>query len=157
MTVMLQSLYPTSGILQMVSFGLICANARIIDTLPLLISKSKCKSPTGIQNLYAHFQAEVLEPALQDRLIQRGIGKGVCNANTGCRKPRQSSRALAQYGVFIGTRGVACPCQRHLDPRVPGLSLEYSHEGELQPVITVYFIIDMAQPTCAHAGPSFVG
>ena len=60
-------------------------------------------------------------------------------------------------GVFIGTRGVACPCQRHLDPRVPGLSLEYSHEGGLQPVITVYFIIDTAQPTCAHAGPSFVG
>jgi hypothetical protein len=24
-------------------------------------------------------------------------------------------------GVFICTRGVACPCQRHLDPGVPGL------------------------------------
>jgi hypothetical protein len=24
-------------------------------------------------------------------------------------------------GVFIGTRGVAYPCQRHLDPGVPGL------------------------------------
>jgi hypothetical protein len=60
-------------------------------------------------------------------------------------------------GVFIGTRGVACPCQRHLDPRVPGLSPEYSHEGRLQPVITIYFITDAAQLTHAHAGPSFVG
>jgi hypothetical protein len=34
-------------------------------------------------------------------------------------------------GVFIGTRGVAYPCQRHLDPRVPGLSPEYSHKGRL--------------------------
>jgi hypothetical protein len=56
MTLMLQSLYPTSRILQMVSFWLICANAWIIDTLPLLISKSKCKSPTSIENLDAHFQ-----------------------------------------------------------------------------------------------------
>jgi hypothetical protein len=55
MTLMLQSLYPASGILQMVSFWLLCAIARIIDNLPLLISKSKCKSPTSIQNLYAHF------------------------------------------------------------------------------------------------------
>jgi hypothetical protein len=47
-------------------------------------------------------------------------------------------------GVFIGTRGTACPCQRHLDPRVPGLSPEYSHEGRLQTVITVNFIKDMA-------------
>jgi hypothetical protein len=38
-------------------------------------------------------------------------------------------------GVFIGTRGAACPCQRHLDSRVPGLSPEYSHEGRLQTVI----------------------
>jgi hypothetical protein len=59
--------------------------------------------------------------------------------------------------VFIGTRGVACPCQRHLDPRLPGLSLECSHEGRLQPVIMVYFITDMAQPTHAHARPNFVG
>jgi hypothetical protein len=34
-------------------------------------------------------------------------------------------------GVFIGTRGAACPCQRCLDPQVPGLSLEYSHRGRL--------------------------
>jgi hypothetical protein len=31
--------------------------------------------------------------------------------------------------VFIGARGATYLCQRHLDPRVPGLSLEYSHEG----------------------------
>jgi hypothetical protein len=60
-------------------------------------------------------------------------------------------------GVFIGTRGVACPCQRHLDPRLPGLSPEYSHEGRLQTVITIHFITDTAQPTHAHTGPSFVG
>jgi hypothetical protein len=32
-------------------------------------------------------------------------------------------------GVFIGARGAACPFQRHLDPRVLGLSPEYSNEG----------------------------
>jgi hypothetical protein len=32
-------------------------------------------------------------------------------------------------GVFIGAQGAVCPYQRHLDPRVPGLSPEYSHEG----------------------------
>jgi hypothetical protein len=53
--------------------------------------------------------------------------------------------------VFIGTRGVAYPCQRHLDPRVPGLSPEYFHEGRLQTVITVYFIIDTTQFTHAPA------
>ena len=30
--------------------------------------------------------------------------------------------------VFIGARGAAYLCQTHLDPRVPGLSPEYSHE-----------------------------
>jgi hypothetical protein len=35
-------------------------------------------------------------------------------------------------GVFIGTRGTARPCQGHLDPRLPSLSLKYSHEGRLQ-------------------------
>jgi hypothetical protein len=69
MTLMLQSLYPTSGILQMVSFWVICANARIIDNLPLLISKSKCKSPTSIQNLYAYFQGEVTLYSKSLRLI----------------------------------------------------------------------------------------
>jgi hypothetical protein len=59
-------------------------------------------------------------------------------------------------GVFIGTQGVAYPCQRHLDPRVPDLSLEYSHEG-VQTVITVYFITDTTQFTYAHAEPNFVG
>jgi hypothetical protein len=33
---------------------MVCAKARIIDNLPLLISKSKCMSLTSIQNLYAH-------------------------------------------------------------------------------------------------------
>jgi hypothetical protein len=60
MTLILQSLYPTSGILQMVSFWLICVNAQIIDNFPLLISKLKCKSPTSIQNLYAHFQGRLI-------------------------------------------------------------------------------------------------
>jgi hypothetical protein len=60
-------------------------------------------------------------------------------------------------GLFIGTRGVVCPYKKHLDPRLPGLSPEYSHEVRLQPVITVYFITDTAQPTHAHTGPSFVG
>jgi hypothetical protein len=32
------------------------------------------------------------------------------------------------WGVFIGTRWVAYPCQKHLDPRVPDLSPEYSHK-----------------------------
>jgi hypothetical protein len=59
--------------------------------------------------------------------------------------------------VFIGTRGAACPCQRHLDPRVPGLSLEYSHEGRLQTVITVNFITDTALITLVHAGPISMG
>jgi hypothetical protein len=30
----------------------------------------------------------LLEPALQDRLIQQEIGVRVCNANVGCQKPR---------------------------------------------------------------------
>jgi hypothetical protein len=30
---------------------------------------------------------QMLEPALQDRLIQQEIGERVCNANTGCQKP----------------------------------------------------------------------
>jgi hypothetical protein len=60
-------------------------------------------------------------------------------------------------GVFIGAREDDYPYQRHLDPRVPGLSPEYSHEGGLQTVITIYFITDATQFTHAHAGPSFVG
>jgi hypothetical protein len=60
-------------------------------------------------------------------------------------------------GVFIGTQGTAYPCQRHLDPRVPGLSLEYSHVGRFPTVITVYFITYVTQFTHGHAGPSFVG
>jgi hypothetical protein len=59
--------------------------------------------------------------------------------------------------VFIGTRGVAYPYQRHLDHQVPGLSPEYFHKGRLQTVITIYFITDTTQFTHAHAGPSFVG
>jgi hypothetical protein len=44
--------------------------------------------------------------------------------------------------IFIGTRGAVCPCQRRLDPRVPGLSTEYSHDGRLQIVIKVNLITD---------------
>jgi hypothetical protein len=60
-------------------------------------------------------------------------------------------------GVFIGTRGAACPCQRHLDPRVHGLSSEYSHEGRLQTAITVNFITDTTLITSVHAGPISMG
>jgi hypothetical protein len=56
-------------------------------------------------------------------------------------------------GVFIGTQGAACPCQIHLDPRVPVLSPKYSHEGRLQTVIMVNFITDTALITRVHAGP----
>jgi hypothetical protein len=44
---------------QVVSSCMICVKAQIIDNLSLLISKSKCMSPTDIQNLYAHLQGEV--------------------------------------------------------------------------------------------------
>jgi hypothetical protein len=59
--------------------------------------------------------------------------------------------------VFIGTRGAACPCQRHLDSLVLGLSPEYSHEGRLQTVITVNLITDMTLITPIHAGPVSMG
>jgi hypothetical protein len=39
-------------------------------------------------------------------------------------------------GVFIGTRAANVPRQGRLCPRVPGLSLEYSHKRRLQAVIT---------------------
>jgi hypothetical protein len=39
-------------------------------------------------------------------------------------------------GVFIGTRASNVPRQGRLCPRVPRLSLEYSHKGGLQTVIT---------------------
>jgi hypothetical protein len=64
-------------------------------------------------------------------------------------------------GVFIGNRGTARPCQGHLDPLLPSLSLEYSLEGRLQRVITTYFITDTAQPTLPtprpDAGPCYMG
>jgi hypothetical protein len=59
--------------------------------------------------------------------------------------------------IFIGTRWVVCPCQRYLDPRVPDLSLEYSHERRLQIVITVNFIADTDLITHVHAGPNSMG
>jgi hypothetical protein len=46
-------------------------------------------------------------------------------------------------GVFIGTRAAACPCQRRLHPRVPGLSPKYSHVGRLHIVIKDNLITDM--------------
>jgi hypothetical protein len=48
-------------------------------------------------------------------------------------------------------------CQRHLDPRVPGLSLEYSHKWRLQTVITINFITDTDLITPVHAGPISMG
>jgi hypothetical protein len=36
-------------------------------------------------------------------------------------------------GVFIGTRATNVPRQGRLCPRVPGLSLEYSHKGGYKP------------------------
>jgi hypothetical protein len=60
-------------------------------------------------------------------------------------------------GVFIGTRGAACLCQRRLDPRVPGLSPEYSHEGRLQIVIKVNLITDTTLITLVLVGPITMG
>jgi hypothetical protein len=101
--------------------------------------------------------ASLLEPVLSDRLIQQGNGKRVCDANKGCKNHVNLLMLGHSTRVFIGTRGAACPCQRHLDPRVPDLSPEYSHEGRLQTVITVNFITDTAQITHVHAGPNSVG
>jgi hypothetical protein len=81
-------------------------------------------------------------------------GKRICNANTGCQSHNNFLPALWHSTVvFIGTRGTARPCQVHLDPRLPSLSLEYSHERRLQQVITTYFITDTAQPTLLTQGP----
>jgi hypothetical protein len=59
----------------------------------------------------------------------------------------------ALYGVFIGTRGAVCYCQRRLDPRVPSLSPEYSHEERLQMVIKVNPITDMTLIAPDLTGP----
>jgi hypothetical protein len=68
---------------------------------------------------------------------------------------------LLVYGhctvVFIGTRGTACPCQRRLDPRVPGLSPEYSPEGRLQIVIKVNLITDTTLIALVLVGPITMG
>jgi hypothetical protein len=64
---------------------------------------------------------QMLEPALQDRLIQQEIKvhkilHGMQNLTWDVKSlvslfvPRHST------GVFIGTRRAACPCQRRLDP-----------------------------------------
>jgi hypothetical protein len=64
-------------------------------------------------------------------------------------------------GVFIGNRGTARPCERHLDPQLPSLSPEYSLKRMLQRVITAYLITDSAQPTLPtprlDAGPCYMG
>jgi hypothetical protein len=78
----------------------------------------------------------------------------ICNANTGCQSYNISTSTLwHSTRVFIGTRGSARPCQGHLDPRLPSLSPEYSHEGRLHRVITIYFITDTTQPTLLTLGP----
>jgi hypothetical protein len=78
----------------------------------------------------------------------------ICSTNTGCQRHKVFLPALwHSMRVFIGNRGTARPCQGHLDPQLPSLSLEYSLEGRLQRVITVYFITDMAQPTLPTCRP----
>jgi hypothetical protein len=60
-------------------------------------------------------------------------------------------------GVFIGTQAAACPCQRRLHPRVPGLSAKYSHEGRLQIVIKINLITDTTLIALVLAGPITMG
>jgi hypothetical protein len=60
-------------------------------------------------------------------------------------------------GVFIGTRAVACPCQRRLHPRVPSLSPEYSQEGRLHIVIKENLITDTALIALVLTGPITMG
>jgi hypothetical protein len=50
-------------------------------------------------------------------------------------------------GVFIGTRASNVPRQGRLCPRVPGLSLEYSHKGRLQTVV-IEKLLQMRPVTC---------
>jgi hypothetical protein len=83
------------------------------------------------------------------------MGERICNANTRRQSHNISLPALwHSTWVFIGTRGTARPCQGHLDPQLPSLSLEYSHKGRLQRVIMAYFITDTAQPTLLTRGPA---
>jgi hypothetical protein len=76
---------------------------------------------------------------------------------TECQKLRSSPVCGHCTGVFIGTRGAACPSQRRLGPRVPGLSPKYSHEGRLQIVIKVNLITDMALIALVLTGPITMG
>jgi hypothetical protein len=79
----------------------------------------------------------LLELALLGKLIQQGSGE---NANKVYLRDSDCSVNLASQGhytgVFIGTRVSIVPRQGRLCPRVPELSLEYSHKGRLQTVIT---------------------
>jgi hypothetical protein len=101
---------------------------------------------------------QMLEPAFLGKLIQRGSGKRVCKVQHGMPKASLISSVPGHCTrVFIGTRGAACPCQRRLDPRVPGLSPEYSHEGRLQIVIKVNLITDTTLITLVLAGPITMG
>jgi hypothetical protein len=74
----------------------------------------------------------MLELSLLDKLIQRGSEE---NANKVYSRDGDCSVNLASQGhcteVFIGTRAANVPRQVRLCPRVPGLSLEYSHKGRL--------------------------
>jgi hypothetical protein len=96
----------------------------------------------------------MLEPALQDRLIQQEIGERVCNANTGCQKPRSSPCAWAQYmGIYRYSRGCLSlsktfrPSSTWFIPRIfPRGEVTDSHYGIL------YYRHDPI-----HACPSFVG
>jgi hypothetical protein len=60
-------------------------------------------------------------------------------------------------GVFIGTRVSDVPRQGRLCPRVPGLSLEYSHKGGLQTVITEKLLRMRPCNLPVHAGLIAVG
>jgi hypothetical protein len=60
-------------------------------------------------------------------------------------------------GVFIGTQVSTVLWQGYLCPRVPRLSLEYSHKGRLQTVITEKAITDEARNMLIRAGPITVG
>jgi hypothetical protein len=59
-------------------------------------------------------------------------------------------------GVFIGTRVSNVPRQGRLCPRVPGLSLEYSHKERLQTVITEK-LLQMRPITCLSARARYSG
>jgi hypothetical protein len=57
-------------------------------------------------------------------------------------------------GVFIGARGDTCPCQRHLDPRVPSLSPEYSHKGGYRQSLQYTLLQEQPNSHMSMRGPA---